>query len=482
MDDNREEMIELDMDPKLTKTAAHASNSDDENCLFNIFYQKIQKYFGDIVYSLESNTDSATQHFSHPTHTQPNQDEHVEIITTIASDLTHCQDSKIDFKLNSKNATSNDEVFVNHGMPHSKSQNDLQYEFLQSQVDPSTVTATGAKSDTSIATSVSAASLCDTVQPQLSITPTKFTSNSNDTFNMNMVKYLQNEFTTKFFYFLNNTQLSQAVEDRFFAVHTCTHLISNQLRCHCYKDMLTSLIILVDYQFNEKFIYECGNVKFLDFFRRFASSNLVYLSEKEPDQPQIIDLDTEYLSILTSELLQAKHAEIMHQHEPTSCTYMYISLLLCLNALFPYLSHTSSSCVTRNDPSMNSKKVKIAKFRNELLEQKHKMNEVLLKNDYRIKNLLCIYKLADLNFSEETREYDAFKAEKESDSGGGLSLVAEEEKKATTSKTMHIKSKSLSFRDASRGVNVQLYAHVKSNLASMNSLFRSYVDEYFDYD
>ncbi len=457
-------MIVIDMDQKVVDSKN--TNGDEDNCIFHLFYQKINKYFGDIVYTLDRNADTTLNNQTSSNKVNSNQ-EQVEIITTIVNDLTHNKDSKIDFKLSSKNTSSSslmDENGTNQGgLAHSKSQNDLQYEFLQSQTDPA-ATKTDANSSRNINTTNTVEDLNDAAQTSPPIAMNNFapTQNTHDILIKNMVKSLQSRFMAEFLFFLNHAFIGQTIEDRFFNVETCTLLLSNQLQCACYKDMLNSFLILIDYQFTEKFLYEFGNFKFVDYFKGIGPSRVSFISHPERfdeicDSFDMLKIDKDYLSInfgwQDDQLNEAKYLT-----ERNSSRFMYLPFINCLNTLWYYMSHTSLPPF-RSDPNMNPNKVKIAKHRYELIEQRLKLNETLLKDDYRIKNLLCIYKVADISFVGEIENALGRNSDSENDG---------KSQKACDKPTYNPYAKQ--------------YAHIKSNLVSLNSQLRSFTDDFFDFD
>ena len=95
-------------------------DEDDEPCLFKLFYEKIIKYFGEIVYSLELTEHAESNTTSDDTQTDANQQ--ISIITTIIVDDESGKISN-DFSTDSKPLSK---------LTSSKSQNDL-LETLQSQ-------------------------------------------------------------------------------------------------------------------------------------------------------------------------------------------------------------------------------------------------------------------------------------------------------------------------------------------------------------
>jgi hypothetical protein len=471
----KDDMIELDIDNK---------KSDEQTCLLEFFYHKINKYFGEIVFILEASIEK-TKNLNNNTNTisssnsNPNlaNQESVEINTTI-SNFDQTEESNIQYYkiINNKMCGITEQqggIYFNpqSNMPHSKSQNDLQLEFLQSQADPNSTTANNPnKNDTLLSTHNSVNNFfanqnsdINPLQPKISTgTASLLTclslNNDVEIFNLNIIKTLQNKFMIKFCYFLSNQQLNQSIEDRFFSMKNCTHLISNNLKCSsCHKEMLNSLLILIDYQLNEKFIYDFGHVDFVDYFEKYSTSNVEFLLPKRG---------------ATDEDIQ-KEASILYKNEPPSSTNIYLRLINCFNILLPYLNQQfcfqnmfDSASLSY---SLNSNKVKITRFRNELLDQKLKMNESFLKNDYRIKNLFCIFKLADLKFSEEFSESDSDEHSDTSDDDEQNTVMDLEENRKKKQKL-------------EKFANTNKMNHLKTNLISLNSFFRSFVEEYFDYE
>lgn len=245
-------------------------NNEEEPCLFQLFYQKLIKYFGDIAYALESSEarlqysieenaalissitvkiikrkpikaliqlvflfkKAASSTLSSYPKLQADNSDVNSIITTIADDNKR----ELNFSLENKPQTT--------ALPYSKSQNDLQLELLQTQISTEDVkkhkTNHPANPQTNLNSESNNLERCR-----------KYLKNRT---NSDCIQLLKTRLMSSYIYFLHNFQLVSRMESKI-----CSRVEpgqeTNSKKCMCYKDMINSLIILIDYQFNEKFFY-----------------------------------------------------------------------------------------------------------------------------------------------------------------------------------------------------------------------------------
>lgn len=105
------------------------------------------------------------------------------------------------------------------------------------------------------------------------------TSNSNnvDIINMNSINSLKIEFLVKFVYYIHNVQLfehavKRSLGDEATAVASCY-----SCRCICFKDMLSCYLVLVDYVFNEKLVFNGSRTLLDEYFLKISSPKSNYL-------------------------------------------------------------------------------------------------------------------------------------------------------------------------------------------------------------
>lgn len=370
--------------------------SESDVCLYHMMCQKLQKYFNELAYSFDSLSNSSSSYTATDSDQQASTDgshSSVEIITTIGNDLP--ADSKIDFKLakhHQKSSTSSllddqDSATSSTTLPHSKSQNDLHFEFLQSQAPAQSPNVKPVKSS----------------EPEIvhSTPTTSFKHSAIDVCYIEQIRTLQLNLVSKFFHFMTENRVTECVENRLLSRSvTNKSLITNRIRCKCHIDLLQTILPVIDYQYNEKLINDPDTeLGFSDYINsRSSHSNSSYLLN---------------WPVRTSQSSKQKESSTLSK----GVKYFYMQMINCFSVAWSYLNPT---------PVHGA-----ASTRDELAEQRVKLNDSLLKYDYRMRHYLSLYKLADLSYQE----------------------ASEEEQPQRT----------------------------KSSLVSITNLFRSFVDEYFDY-
>ena len=142
-----------------------------------------------------------------------------------------------------------------------------------------------------------------------------------------------------------------------------THKTNNK-QCLCYKDLLLSFLILIDYQFNEKFI--CGAKLSIEtcFNTKISSYCLLApsLATRNEDQQQ------------EDSIRSSTNCDL---NERTN-RYMFLLIMRCCNALVSVFNN-------QFDKQIDDKKLKFYES---------------IKEDYRLKNFYCLYSLADSNYED----------------------------------------------------------------------------------
>jgi hypothetical protein len=426
-----------DADEEKEERGESDDNDEDDECLFQLFYHKLIKYFGDVVYSLESNEHrlQSDESMSNQTASQENEPNN-QIITTIAADESSTAAS-IDYKLEKTPF-----------LPTSKSQTDLCNEFLQSQSSADDERKT--KSELIKSAEAGAHQALNAANSSLSAND----SNGVDAISSSCIQSLQVEFLTKFISYLHNMQFYASLEAKLIAKaesmkskkvnrngprkSTSTH----GQKCMCYSNMLVSFLILIDYKFNEKFI----NGARLDLNECYLSpfkSCTAYLFNQNLDLDEtnasdvIKQFDSEPPSVATkAQLLLAKdRSEI----EEKSNRFMYLLVMRYSHAFMSLFNDINSSTKKEQD---------------EFGKQKLKLFESI-EDDYRLKNFFCLFKLADSNY-EDYIELLKLKSENKEGACG------------------------LGDLDTLDTTKTGLFNHLFTSLNTQKNLFKSYIENYFE--
>ena len=284
-------------------------------------------------------------------------------------------------------------------LTHSKSQNDLQFESLQSQTpieedkkfkvdynnpptnsnNPNQAKSSAAQQDADLVSQIHK--------------------------DMDNIQALQSQLLNNFLYYLQNYQLISSLEHRFkqtfikknsASVNNKKPMLefhSNQ--CQCFKDMLNSFLMLIDYQFNENFYFgatlsfdECFQSKISSEYLFFPSTVMEH-SEQSFSNPPIKTEPTEVnhqnglkeLNTLDNDLNTEKSR------------FMFLSIMKCsltLNSL----------------------------FKNQQLESHKVAFYDSIRDDYRLKNFYCLYSLAECVYDDFLKANSANTADSDADIRG----------------------------------------------------------------
>ena len=388
--------------------------------MFKLFYEKIQKYFGEIVYSLEdsenkeSNGDeNSSIIFSSANSKQEsetNADQQISIITTIVADD---ESSRInnDFSTEKQSPISR--------LTSSKSQNDL-LDTLQSQT-----------------------TLEDDSKLKFDFNSSNVNLNSCSLQNLNgsnlnrCTHLLQIQLLSNFINFLHNYQLfSSFIQTNLCEDQKTRDLFENSHheQCLCYKDLLLSFLILVDYQFNEKFI--CGADLCIDKCLISSVSSYCLVS---PSPKNLAVSDDSAVSSLEQESATAAAANIARSSvcdlNKKTNRFMFLLIMRCCNSLVNLFDKKESATLEKS------------KEENRQFEEQKIRFYKSIKDDYRLKNFYCLFSLAD-------KSYEHFILKNFSQT-----TIDDKSSKASTATSSLLKS-----------------------LNSLRSLFKVYLDDYFDLD
>ena len=114
---------------------------------------------------------------------------------------------------------------------------------------------------------------------QPTATTTSSTTNSTvnvDLINMNEINALKIELLVKFAYYVHNVQLFEAlVTSRSKRKNT----VAYTCRCACSNDMIYCYLVLVDYVFNEKMVFNASRSMLDEYLRRLSRPKSNYLFE-----------------------------------------------------------------------------------------------------------------------------------------------------------------------------------------------------------
>lgn len=452
---------------------------EDDHCLFQLFYEKLIKYFGDIVYALEPNECAKSNEEVNQSNDPSQANQQMEIITTIAAE----DSKKVDFKLDNRP----DEPI-----------NEFHNDILLSQVDLNT---TANKNEPNNPPFVST-NPTFTVETKPQVT----SNNCLDSLNINLIQKLKIEFITKFIYFLHNYQFNQSLEvkllNRSFQIRKQTkdlekdvdnvtgdkisdlndddlvnnsnkkrkiyesmtnlnkinsdscllniNFVTNNQKCSCFRDMLNSFLILIDYQFSEKFMFNGARLNFEHYFLKTSASSSSYLFYNQINE-NLIDYIEENLDLKQGSFKGTKNNfssvprliedfiksdKFISNESENQNQFMYLLILISFNA---FVSLFNCDKYNKPDEVVGS----------EFMKQKLAYLESI-RDDFRFKSFFCLYKLAE-------QSYEDSKLKSESDE-----IMETNESPKTTGPD-------------------RLVDHLKFSLGSLRSLFKLYIDEYFDF-
>jgi hypothetical protein len=259
-------IINIDMyDMEQDEEDDHENDDYEENtCLFKLFYQKLTKYFSDVIYTIESdeyrleNCEANTSSTAMAKSTNlPNSMHNESIITTIVAGN---EKEEVDYKLEKDESTTS----VEKRLPMSRSESDI-FSELQSQTMPCESEDGNKKNNQqnqpsnnnnnnnnhAVQTSMASANGSNYSASSPSST---FTNNNSLNSYYSCVQLLQVEFLSKLITYLHNMQFFDALRMKLASKSLKTGANKKQKKCSCYNDMLVSFLIMIDYKFNEKFI------------------------------------------------------------------------------------------------------------------------------------------------------------------------------------------------------------------------------------
>ncbi len=380
---------------------------------FKYFFCFFIKYFGEIVYSLEdtdnkelTGDENSSIIFNNVSNKQldsgNNDDQQISIITTIAAD---------DETSHANNNFSTEKQLPISRLASSKSQSDF-LESIQSQ-----------------------ASLEEDSKQNFDFSNSNVNLNScslqysNGSILNRCIHLLQTQLLSNFINFLHNYQLFSS---SFIQTNVCENKKNRDYfeyheQCLCYKDLLLSFLILFDYQFNEKFI--CGAKLCIDnCFKSFASSNCLI-----SPRPKNLNEDSNATNLLEEKnLTKSKmRGSVCDMNEKTN-RLTFLLIMRCCNSLVNLFDKEGSVQEKIKEDNRQFEGQKIRFYRS-------------IKDDYRLKNLYCLYSLAE-------KSYENYILKNFSQT------TIEETPKASSSSNMF------------------------KSLNSIRPLFKTYMDEYFDLD
>jgi hypothetical protein len=406
-------------------------DDDDEPCLFKLFYEKIIKYFGEIVYSLEFceniNLESNTNNTDNNDNNNSNYlvtNQQISIITTIVTD------DNLSNRHLAQDFTSEKNTKI-PTMTSSKSQNDL----LETTQTPLSNNDWKEKFNTNVnSNSCSSQSL-------------------NGKSTTKCVHLLQTQLLSNFIHFTHNYQLfslliQKNLNDEHEILKSCFENTHHKY-CLCYKNFLSSFLILIDYQFNEKFI-SGANLCIENCFFSIISSYCLY----SPDLNGKIGIIDETNNnnnnnnkdsfVILDE--SSNSSKVCKLNEKTN-RFMFLLIIRCFNALVNLFTFEMKD--NKQDIDTTSTAAAAANTTADIDEQRIKFYKSI-KDDYRLKNFSCLYSLADMQY-----EYFVKKNLTK------MSLTPDDYK-----------------QNASRYEPNYLY----SSLESLRHLVNSQIDKYFDLD
>ena len=196
-------------------------------------------------------------------------------------------------------------------------------------------------------------------------------------------------------------------------INIIKQFVCHNQKCMCFKEMMIGFLMLIDYQFNEKFIFGAGMCFNECFYLPIVSSSYSPLSSSMMSRPSLKSWSDDdpasressgyhgngQISGMSRKTIKSQDSsDECHQEEKstvaTANRIHYVLILRCCNIL--------SSLLNSREIRMNLND-SYAKHQKNLIEYQ-KSNEQKLKffntlrDDYRLKNFLCLFKLADSNY------------------------------------------------------------------------------------
>lgn len=151
---------------------------------------------------------------------------------------------------------------------------------------------------------------------------------------------------------------------------------------------------------------------------------------------------------MEEDLNRFKNDKLLLNETENSGQLMYLLILISFNA---FIALFNSDKYNKSSPGIVKDQLDSELIKKQL-EYKDKKLSYLdsIRNDYRLKNFFCLYKFAELNYDES-----------------GLGRENEDEKMETN---LSLTSDTIRVLD-----------HLKYSLDSLKSLFKMYIDDYFDF-
>jgi hypothetical protein len=413
---------------------------EDNPCLFQLFFQKLIKYFGDIIYSIESNEyrteNRETTTSPSTTSNLPSNLLHNEsIITTIVAAGSEQSNEDIDYKLETESSCE-----VEKKMPISRSESDI-FSELQSQTVACETDETTKKKPL-VNLTVSSSSYLPSSPPNLGSTST----------NESSIQSLQIEFLTKLIKFLHNLQFYESLKFKLQAKSTKSNLIQRNTnhKCSCHNDMLFSFLIMIDYKFNEKFI-NGSRLDLNEFFLTPYKSTCSFLLNKLSQNSKLASTGAAWTSLDSIEFSNVNNTALSKDTFNTDQTED-----IEFTKKTPLLLHPNSK-----EESDKFAYLLIMQFMHLFLtlfnnKSKEKSKKDSILDDYRLKNFFCLFKLADLSY-EEFFEYSKLTNNTHEHLFG---FDLDEDKQCDTQQT-------------------GLFNHLFTSLDAQRSLLKTYIENYF---
>ncbi|CAF0724162.1 unnamed protein product [Brachionus calyciflorus] len=282
------------------RSSGHVVDEDD-TCLLQLFYDKLNKFFSDVLYLLET-SENRQNNLDQPVSKE------LEIITTIVDES---KNSKIDFKLENR-------ISENYLMNNSLSECDN--DIFQSQVDPG---VTIAQTEPPLVTTTNHQG----IKPVETI-PSVYFVNPD-------LSQLKLECFTKFAYLIHNYQFINSLEAKFKAssetesvnvteessckkrkiyqsMSNLNQINNNGAQtthnesCGCFKEMLNSYLCLIDYQFGDKLSTNDHNISMENSLDLKDNLDLLLLMVGFNSYVTVVNTDKYSKSVINSESVKRK--------------------------------------------------------------------------------------------------------------------------------------------------------------------------------
>jgi hypothetical protein len=193
-------------------------------------------------------------------------------------------------------------------------------------------------------------------------------------------------------------------------------LVTNIQRCTCVKDMLESFLVIIDHQFNEKFMNGAKLALAQRHFNSTSSCCVIHkiinkqsiLKQANPCQDNLLNninlMEIDSLLVSKDRLTRFINGSIENENRNQ---VNFLLMIKCLNILVSLFKSSNQSYLNQMQTRMQQQSIQPLQYKlqahleyiNALKQQKIKFYDSF-KDDYRLKNFACLYTLCESNFDQ----------------------------------------------------------------------------------